>query len=275
MIETIRLAAGDAPAAPGVYFFIDAEDRVVYVGKATNIRQRLLQHATTGVEPRSHLHRRYEVVRSVRWEVTADEEAAAWREGDLIFALEPPFNAETTPKGRSPFSSSRPAGGFVVVGDAAIAVTGVSSWPDGGRVYGLFPHLSKGVATRIGVACSDGYVALLRLLWAASGEGSAMPRAITRSVPPTFDQAVADRPGLHRFLAGTSPRVLDSLLAEALTRRPDFMAPALQRDHSAALGFYRSGPQRLRALRRRHGVAGQVVEAPELRALLRSEALRG
>ena len=89
----LAAAASEMPAEPGVYLFLGQGGEVLYVGKATNLRNRLRRHANVGPAS-SHLHQRYEVVRRVVWAVTANDEAAAWREADLIFALRPPFNAD-------------------------------------------------------------------------------------------------------------------------------------------------------------------------------------
>ena len=86
------------------------------------------------------------------------------------------------------------------------------------RTYGCFPHLGAGVGSVPGIACSDGYCAFLRLLWAASGKDEHFPGRITRGSPPeTF--AVTVDPGmtasLHSFLSGTSKRLLVELAIDA------------------------------------------------------------
>jgi hypothetical protein len=134
------------------------------------------------------------------WETTGTEEAAAWREADPIHAPRPPFNADQGLRSRDPISVgvSRPP--FVVVTEVGTAgflrfALDASSGPRDStrtRVYGCFPHLGKGVATRLGIACSDGYVALLRLVWAAAGAGTHTPAAITRSAPAVFEVPVAN-----------------------------------------------------------------------------------
>ena len=256
-------AATGAPPAPGVYLFLGEGDVVLYVGKATLLRSRLRQHANAG-PPTSHLHRRYDLVRRVVWEVAENEEAAAWREADLIFSLRPPFNANPGLRSRDPIGGvARPP--FVVVTEGADATLRFALEPESaavGRVYGCFPHLGKGVASRLGIACSDGYVALLRLLWAASGQGTHMPASITRSAPTTFETSVELelRPGLHRLLSGVSARVLD-MLVEAAASRPPFMQPALARDKQSAAGFFAAGPQLVRERRLRHGVKTTPVDA--------------
>lgn len=147
-------AASHAPTEPGVYLFLgDAED-VVYVGKATNLRSRLRQHANSG-PPTSHLHQRYDLVRRVTWEVTDSEQTAAWWEADLIFALQPPFNADPGLRCRDPLGGVARVPFLVVAGGhhAILRFTlGVQPSTSGG-VYGCFPHLGKGVASQLGIAC--------------------------------------------------------------------------------------------------------------------------
>ena len=141
-----------------------------------------------------------------------------------------------------------------------------------GRVYGCFPHVGKGVASRLGIASSDGYVALLRLLWAASGQGTHMPASITKSAPSSFQTSVALelRPGLHRLLSGVSARVVDALV-EAAASRPPFMQPALARDRQSAAGFFAAGPRRVRERRLRHGLKTTPVDARTYRSLVIDE----
>lgn len=267
--EALAQVATDAPDAPGVYFFLDDAGEVLYVGTAGRLRRRLAQHARAPAT--SHLHARYDLVRSVRWAATATDQAAAWREADLIWALRPPFNAESTP--RSPGSRPRPAP-FLVVGAGPAATTFElrTDHPDAGRVHGCFPHLGKGQGSRRGVTTSDGYVALLRLLWAASPAAGPMPAVITRAAPDRFDVAVdADlTPALHRFLSGTGARLLDHL-AVRIERRPPEQCPALRRDLHAARGFYAAGPAALRATRLAAGRAPGPIDPEDLRGLLAAE----
>jgi predicted GIY-YIG superfamily endonuclease len=240
MNVVLREAAGEAPGGAGVYLFLDGMGEVLYVGKAGNLRQRLRQHAAAD-GPRVGLYRRYDLVRRVVWETAADEEAAAWRESELIFALRPAFNADTGVRGvavvgqaaRIPYVVVREAGAGVLRFGLETLV------PAEGRAYGCFPHLGKGVASRLGIACSDGYTALLRLLWASGGDDDWMPASITRSAPEVFTVAVEDglRDGLHRFLSGSRGKLVDELLLEA-SGRPRYMQPALRRDREAALGFF-------------------------------------
>jgi predicted GIY-YIG superfamily endonuclease len=268
-LAVLRAAAANAPREPGIYLFLDEGNEILYVGKATNLRQRLRQHATT--EPSgSQLDRRYGLVRRVVWEPAADEEAAVWREAELIFALRPPFNANTGLRATDPIAKDAPAPYIVVHEEAGlVSFTLEPSVPPAGRAYGCFPHLGKGVASRLGIACSDGYTALLRLLWAASGDGTHMPTAITKSAPPSYK--VAPPAGdLHRFLSGTSPRLADELL-HAAAHRPAFMQPALRRDKDAVLRFYAAGPQLVRTHRLRHHLRTRVLDPTTYRTLLREE----
>jgi predicted GIY-YIG superfamily endonuclease len=263
--DVLSAAAADAPRQAGVYLFLDDGDEVLYVGTAGNLRQRLRQHAAMG-PPTSGLHRRYDLVRRVVWEIAAGEEAAAWREADLIFALAPPFNANT---------GLRTAVPYIVVAEAAtgmLSFTLESGVPRTGRAYGCFPHLGKGVASRLGIACSDGYTALLRLLWAAAGQGSRMPATITRSAPHSFSVAAEPeiRVGLHQFLSGTRSRLADELL-QAASHRPEFMRPALRRDKDAALRFFAAGPRLVRERRLRHRVRARVLDAATYRRLVTEE----
>ncbi|MET9019647.1 GIY-YIG nuclease family protein [Actinopolymorpha sp. NPDC004070] len=272
-LGVLRTAATEAPRHPGVYLFLDESGEILYVGKATSIRRRLSQHAATKV-PMSRLDQRYDLVRRVVWEPAADERAAFWREEELIFALRPPFNGD--PDQRSPGLRSRDAlVPYVVVTETAEGTLGFTLEPvvpKGGRAYGCFPHLGKGMGSRLGVTCSDGYTSFLRLLWAASGEGVRVPASITRSAPMSFTVAAPAgiRDDLHRFLSGTSSRLADGLL-QAAAHRPAYMQPALRRDREAALGFFAAGPKLVRERRLRHGVRARVLDVGTYRRLVRTE----
>lgn len=269
-LAVLRAASADAPRTPGVYFFLAEGNEILYVGKATNLRQRLRQHAAGGI-PQSQLHQRYDLVRRVAWELADDEEAAVWREAELIFALRPPFNANTGLRATDPIGKDAPAP-YIVLQEAKnlLSFTLEPTVPVTGRAYGCFPHLGKGVASRLGIACSDGYTALLRLLWAASGEGSHMPTTITKSAPPSYKVAAPPGDSLHRFLSGTSSRLADQLL-QAATDRPAFMQPALKRDRDAVLRFFAAGPQLVRTHRLRHHLTARVLDVDTYRQLLREE----
>ena len=85
----------ELPEAPAVYLFKDAADRVLYVGKAKNVRRRLGQYRNAS---RRKAHRKMrELVRvshSLEVWVADSEEAALLKENALIRDLRPEYNVD-------------------------------------------------------------------------------------------------------------------------------------------------------------------------------------
>lgn len=90
--ESYRPKTGDIPRDPGVYRFIDDDERVIYVGKAKNLRQRLQNY----FQDPALLHPRtrqmvFTAVR-VQWVVVASEIEALTLEYSWIKEFTPRFN---------------------------------------------------------------------------------------------------------------------------------------------------------------------------------------
>jgi DNA polymerase III subunit epsilon len=87
-----RLVLSHIPESPGVYRMLDGEGRLLYIGKAKNLRRRVNSYFTNSS---SHSDKVLDLVRTVR-EVTCDQTGseleAALREAELIRALKPPYN---------------------------------------------------------------------------------------------------------------------------------------------------------------------------------------
>ena len=81
------------PQRAGVYKMRDAQDRIVYVGKAKNLRQRLGSYRIANPEkmPRRHLRMLRQVVR-IELELCPNEASALKHEAKLIRELKPQFN---------------------------------------------------------------------------------------------------------------------------------------------------------------------------------------
>ena len=83
--------AKHAPQAPGVYRMIGAGGEVLYVGKAKNIRKRVLSYARpTGQVTR--IARMVDITASIEFVTTATETEALLLEANLIKRLRPRFN---------------------------------------------------------------------------------------------------------------------------------------------------------------------------------------
>ena len=272
-MSAIADAAAGAPAGAGVYFFLDRQRELIYVGKAGNVRRRLQQHAKAARErttPRDAL--RAELVAHVRWEACPDEAAAASREADLVVAFRPLLNGALATDGRWVYIAvtTDPTSGtvrFRLIDSRDARAT---------RMYGCFPHLGVGVSSRRAIACSEGYTAALRLLWAACEQDTAArhPPAVAGPSPPrdvTLPFTPGLEPALHRLLSGTSARLLDRLLDHAAETRPAFMLPALRRDHTTAGAFFAHGPRALRLLRLRHHRPAGPLSRGTIESLLLAE----
>jgi hypothetical protein len=255
-------AASRAPDTPGVYFMLDAAAALLYVGKARELRRRLRQHAAA--RPSSErLAELYERVAEVRWRELPDEAAATAWETDLIAALLPPHNAGLSGVWNYLVVSPLPADRLRFT---------LCAEPVGGRSYGCFPHLGKGVGTPPGLACSDGYTALLRLLWAASNEGPHVPSKLTRSAPVVVALPVNRdlHRQLHNFLGGVNDRLLANL---PIGQRDPYLQPGLRRDRSLAGQFFAYGPVALRKLRLRHGLRAGPLTRETFVSLVTADAV--
>jgi excinuclease ABC subunit C len=129
-----RPPAGTIPEEPGSYQFKDAQGRVIYVGKAANLRQRLSNYFG---DPRSMHPRTAQMVRTaetVEWAVVRNEVEALMLEYSLIKQHQPRFNVRLRDDKSYPF----------------LAVTVDEQWPralvmrgrkrKGTRYFGPYAH---------------------------------------------------------------------------------------------------------------------------------------
>lgn len=129
-----RPPAGTIPEAPGSYQFKDRNGRVIYVGKASNLRQRLSNYFQN---PRNLHARTAQMVRtaeSVEWTIVANEVEALMLEYSLIKQHDPRFNVRLRDDKSYPF----------------LAVTTGEQWPraqvmrgrkrKGTRYFGPYAH---------------------------------------------------------------------------------------------------------------------------------------
>jgi DNA polymerase III subunit epsilon len=106
-----RLVHG-APTRPGVYLFRDRHDRVLYVGKARDLRARLRTYFQSDRQ-RPAVEVALEAAERIEWRVLGSELAAALEEVRLIRELRPPANARKPQPERYVYLRRR--GGDVVV----------------------------------------------------------------------------------------------------------------------------------------------------------------
>ena len=87
-----RPKTSEIPTEPGVYRFLDTTGRVLYVGKAKNLRARLSNY----FGPLKSLHERTQRMllsaSDVKWTIVASEYEALQLEFTWIKEFEPPFN---------------------------------------------------------------------------------------------------------------------------------------------------------------------------------------
>jgi excinuclease ABC subunit C len=89
--DAIGRYARHAPASPGVYRMIDARGEVLYVGKAKNIKKRILAYRRPQAHP-TRIARMIAVTAAIEFVSTATETEALLLEANLIKRLRPRFN---------------------------------------------------------------------------------------------------------------------------------------------------------------------------------------
>jgi predicted GIY-YIG superfamily endonuclease len=139
-----------APKRTGVYLMRDAADRVLYVGKARNLQQRLRNYRIANPDrmPRRHLRMVREVAR-IEFQFCPGESAALKRESKLLRSLRPKFNRAGVWPGKTKFLAWRFSGQKL---ELAVADVPEAGWLRFGPLGSNAIHL-RGM--------------LLRLLWLA------------------------------------------------------------------------------------------------------------
>ena len=89
---SFRPKTGDIPTNPGVYRFLDANGRVLYVGKAKNLRARLSSYFAPLDTLPEKTRRMVKTASDVNWTIVKSEFEALQLEFTWIKEYDPPFN---------------------------------------------------------------------------------------------------------------------------------------------------------------------------------------
>ena len=89
---SFRPKTSEIPAAPGVYRFVDSRDRVLYVGKAKNLKNRLTSYFGNFNKLHERTQRMLSAASDVKWTIVNTEYDALQLEFMWIKEFDPPFN---------------------------------------------------------------------------------------------------------------------------------------------------------------------------------------
>lgn len=224
------------PSAPGVYQFLDASGRILYVGTATNLRTRVRSYFTAA-EKRRRMAEMVRIADRVHPIVTATALEASVRELRLIAQHTPPYNARSRSPAREPWirltdeAFPRPS----IVRTAPLDARGV-----------LGPFRSRALATAALEAatgafglrtCTDRLPARPRPGASAcvlAELGRCAAPCVGAGESPDYAERVA---GYEAFCAGDATQVLELVSARLrrLTAEQRYEEAALERDRCHAL----------------------------------------
>jgi excinuclease ABC subunit C len=231
--------ARHAPSSPGVYRMIDGKGDVLYVGKAKNIRKRIVAYTRpTGYDPR--IERMIAATAALEFLSTATETEALLLEANLIKRLRPRFNVLLRDDKSFPY--------ILITADhwAPQILKHRGAHTRDGKYFG--PFASVGAVNRTITALQRAF--LLRSCSDGFFESRTRPCLLYQikrcSGPCTREIDFADYGELVReanaFLSGKSGAVKDQLAAEMekASATLDFERAAIYRDRLAALSAVQS-----------------------------------
>ena len=232
------------PTSPGVYIFRDAQDGVLYVGKAKNIRARVASYFTRSGDGRPKIAELRERVQRIDFIATTSETEALVLESNLIKRHRPRFNASLRDDKSYPYV-------VVTSGDEYPRVFATRGTHDPRhRYFGPFPSASSVHSTldvlnktfpfrkcrgpepgrRSGVPCLNYHI------------GRSAAPCIGAVSKEEYDRIIAD---VIAFLEGRVDRLIherEAAMREA-AREMDFEKAAKLRDELAALTHVRDRQQ--------------------------------
>ncbi|MBI4134344.1 MAG: GIY-YIG nuclease family protein [Candidatus Terrybacteria bacterium] len=89
---TLNQQVRRAPLLPGVYFFKDRRSRILYIGKATNLRSRLRSYFAPAVDLPPAKRALLREAKRLTWQTTANDIEALIEEARLVKARRPKYN---------------------------------------------------------------------------------------------------------------------------------------------------------------------------------------
>ena len=186
-----------APTQPGVYLMRDQADRVLYVGKAKNLRRRLNSYRLANPDrmPRRHLRLVRQVAR-IEFQLCVDESAALVQEAKLLRELKPRFNRAGVWPGKIKYLAWRCAENSL---ELAVADAPLPDWQHVGPLNSSAHFL---------------HATLARLLWLA-----AQPAQPVHGLPAGWTEPRL--PGPIAISGSRTPRELAEMLESFLRQIDD------------------------------------------------------
>jgi len=225
ILPTIREQLSSVPQSPGVYLWKDAQGRVLYVGKAKLLRNRMRQYIS-GQDERAQIPLMMEQVDSFEYLVTQSEHESLILEKNLIHQFDPPYNVDFKDDKSYPFIA-------ITKGDVfpAIKYTREKKVASS-RYFGPYTdsraaRMMVDVARRVVPICSSSCVEWKRLKRKLEN-GQAQTAGESTGIRPCFDYHVGLGPGpcagicspeqyrsnvqrIERFLSGHRREFLESI----------------------------------------------------------------
>ncbi|GAA1514096.1 excinuclease ABC subunit C [Agromyces terreus] len=130
-----RPKAGEIPTDPGVYRFRDADRRVLYVGKAKNLRARLSNYFAPLRTLHERTRRMVTTASSVEWTVVGNDVEALQLEYTWIKEFNPPFNVKYRDDKSYPYLA------VTLADEAPRAIVTRRSGIPGARYFGPYPKV--------------------------------------------------------------------------------------------------------------------------------------
>ena len=130
-----RPKAGEIPTRPGVYRFRDETGRVLYVGKAKNLRARLSNYFAPLGSLHERTRRMVTTANSVEWTVVGTEVEALQLEWTWINEFDPPFNVQFKDDKSYPYLA------VTLADEAPRALVTRTTGIRGARYFGPYPKV--------------------------------------------------------------------------------------------------------------------------------------
>jgi len=130
--KKLKINLKEVPQKPGVYFMLNKNDEIIYIGKAKNLKDRLGSYFYHNVSHSTKVKKLVRYVHKVDWETTGSELSALLTESRMIKSHKPRFNSAIKSYRKFPFIKIDVQRTFPRVYKVYEII------PDGARYYGPF-----------------------------------------------------------------------------------------------------------------------------------------